>query len=252
MGLLDGQTAIVTGAASGIGEASAKRFTEEGATVVVADIDDDSGQQVVDEVREMDGESKFLHVDTSDEGDVQGMIETTVSEFGDLDIVFNNAGIEGPQDTIADFDSQGFEDVVNVNLKGVMWGTKHGIRNLRNTGGGSIINTASILSFRGLPENGGYAATKGGVAQITKTAAIENAAENVRVNGIAPGVVETDMLRRALDEVSEPEEVFNELEPMPGLTQPEDVADAAVLLASDLTGRTTGHIFPVDGGFLAQ
>lgn len=180
------------------------------------------------------------------------MIGTAVDEYGQLDILHNNAGIEGQVAKIVDQPVDGFDDVVNVNLKGVWLGMKYGVEAmLENESGGAIISTSSIGGLSGIPTYSVYGATKAGVSLMTKTVANEYAAENIRANAVAPGIVETEMVARVLEEDPEQEQAFLEMEPMPGLAQPEEIAKAVLFLGSDLASRVTGVTLPVEGGKLA-
>lgn len=251
--LVEDTVAVITGAASGIGAATAKRYAEHGALVVVADVDANGGRDTVADILASGGEAVFVETDVSRADDVEGMLETAVEEYGGLDVLANNAGIEGPLVAFEDYDEESFDDVVSVNFRGVFLGTKYGIRAMLDHGGGSIINTSSITAGAGIPGRGGYSGTKAGITGLTRAAAIEYADENIRVNAVLPGIVETPMHHRSADQRSASDDPKYEIsEPMPGNTQPEEVADAVLFLGSDLASRITGVELPVDGGFLQQ
>jgi len=250
--LVDGKAAVITGGAQGIGAATARRYAEEGADIVVADVNVEGGQETVDNIEDIGGDAVFVETDVSEAADVQNMITTCVEEFGGIDVLFNNAGIDGPLENIVDYDEEGFDEVIDVNLKGVWLGLKYGIEAMLADGGGSIISTSSIGGVVAVPEYSGYGASKAGVSLITKSAALEFATEGIRANAIAPGLVETPMVNNIMEENPETEEQFRNMEPMGGLAQPEEIANAVVFLGSDLSSRVTGHTLAVEGGYLAQ
>jgi len=251
--LVENQVAIITGAASGIGEATAELYGEHGASVVVADVDEDGGRGTLDAIESAGGEATFVSTDVSKAADVQQAIETAVDEYGGLDVIFNNAGIEGPSSLFEDYDEEALDTIVDVNLKGVFYGIKYGIQAMLADDGGSIVSTSSIAAEAGVPGRSAYAATKAGVNGMSRSAAMEYAEDDIRVNTVLPGIVETPMHHRAADQKS-PDRVgrFDVSEPMPGMGQPEDLANAVLFLGSDLSSRITGVQLPVDGGFLVK
>lgn len=251
--LVDNKVAVITGGASGIGETTAKRFAEHGGRVVVGDIDEEGGRETVADVVAEGGEASFVRTDVSRASDIQQLIETAVVEYGGVDVLFNNAGIEGPLAEFADYEEEAFDRVVAVNLRGVFLGIKYGVQAMLADGGGSIINTSSITAESGIEGRSAYSATKAGINGLTRAAAIEYANEGIRVNSVLPGIVETPMLQRSTEQrATDAEPEYGLAEAMPGTSRPEDVANAALFLGSALASRITGVSLPVDGGFLQR
>lgn len=248
MGRIEGKVAIITGAGSGIGRATAVLFAAEGAKVIVADV---TGAE--DETANAIGaEAVAVHADVSISSDVRSMVEVARSRFGRLDVIFNNAGIEGAQAPTAECTEENFDRVISVNLRGVFLGMKHAIPLMLEGGGGSIVNNASVaglVGFRGIPA---YCASKGGVVQLTRTAALEYATQRIRVNAICPGVIWTPMVEGFTAGNAEVEAAFRATEPVARFGTPEEVAAMALYLASDESSFVTGAALPVDGGFVAQ
>lgn len=255
MGRLEGKVAVITGAASGIGRATAQLFASEGAFLVLADIDDKAGRMVEEAIRSSGGRAVFKHADVSVAKDARSMVEEAVERYGRLDILFNNAGVEGVISGIADYPEEQFDRVIAVNLKGVWLGVKYAAPIMARQGGGSIINMASITGIVGYPGMSAYCASKGGVIALTRAVAVEYAERNVRVNCIAPGTVETPMTRRiksSLEKFPELTGVFAKASPMGRPATPEEVARTALFLASDDSSYITGTCIVVDGGYTAQ
>jgi NAD(P)-dependent dehydrogenase (short-subunit alcohol dehydrogenase family) len=248
MGRIEGKTAVITGAGSGIGRATALRFAAEGAKVIVADV---TGAE--DETAKTIGANAVaIHADVSKSSDVRSMIDAARSHFGRLDVIFNNAGIEGEQAPTADCSEENFDRVISVNLRGVFLGMKYAIPLMIESGGGSIINNASVAGLVGFPGIPAYCASKGGVIQLTKTAAIEYATQNIRVNAICPGVIWTPMVQRFTAGSAAAEAAFRATEPVGRFGTPEEIAAMALFLASNESSFVTGAALPVDGGFVAR
>jgi len=248
---LKDKVATITGAGSGIGRATAILFAKEGAKVVVADYVAEGGEETVRMIKDVGGEASFTKTDVSKSEDVKTMLDFTVKIYGRLDVLFNNAGIEGEMAPTADCSEENFDRVIAVNLRGVFLGLKYGIPLMLQQGGGVIINTSSVAGLVGFANLPAYNASKGGVIQLTRTAALEYATQNIRVNAICPGVIWTPMLERVAP-TEEAQKQFAEIEPVKRMGKPEEIAAAALFLASDESSFVTGVAFPVDGGYIAQ
>ncbi len=252
MGQLAGKVALITGAASGIGRASALAFAREGATVVVADVDTAGGAETVRVVERAGGSALFVKTDVAQAAAVEALVQASVAAYGRLDYAHNNAGIEGMVLTpTADWTEEAWRQILNINLKGVWLGMKYQIPQMLKQGGGAIVNTASIAGLVG-SRSAGYGASKHGIVGLTKTAALEYAKSGIRVNAVCPGVIRTPMVQRSLDRMPELEERFVAVEPIGRIGRPEEVADAVVWLCSAAASFVTGHALAVDGGYVAQ
>jgi NAD(P)-dependent dehydrogenase (short-subunit alcohol dehydrogenase family) len=246
VGKLDGKVALITGAGSGIGRASAILFAQEGAKVAVADYVPAGGQETVKMIKDSGGEAVFIEADVSKTADVQRMVNATVEAYGRIDILFNNAGINGPLVRTAEASEEDWDRIININLKGVFLASKYSIPVMLSGGGGAIVNTASIAGFMASPYDAAYSASKGGVIQLTKSIALEYAHQNIRVNCICPGVIETPMAEMEIL----PERAYYIPQKRKG--QPEDIARAALYLASEDSSYVTAASLVVDGGWTAQ
>jgi NAD(P)-dependent dehydrogenase (short-subunit alcohol dehydrogenase family) len=247
--LFENKVAMVTGAGSGIGEAIARRMAEEGATVVVADLNRTAANQVASAIERDGGTAVAVQQDVADPASVEKSVEFAVQKFGRLDVAVNNAGITGDLKPTADYSLEGWDKVIAVNLSGVFYGMKYQIPAMLRSGGGSIVNIASILGSVAARDSAGYNAAKHGVVGLTKTAALEYSKDGVRVNAIGPGYINTPLLE-ALDR-----EVYDGLvglHPIGRLGKPEEVAELALFLASDKASFVTGSYHLVDGGYTAQ
>src|SRR2546426_9631153 len=201
---LAGKVAIITGGASGIGEATARVFAREGAKVLVADVQEDLGKKVVAAIRSAGGEAEFVPTDVKRDADIRRMVETAEKTFGRLDVLVNNAGVENVKPDVETSEEE-WDHVLDVNLKGVFLCTKHAIGAMKKSGGGSIINISSIFGLVGSPGFAAYHASKGGVRLLTKSTALAHASDNIRANGICPGVTQTPMFAQALPETQNPD-----------------------------------------------
>jgi glucose 1-dehydrogenase len=246
-----GTVALVTGAAKGMGEATALAFAAAGAHVVAADIDAAGVTETAG--RAEHGQIVAVRADVSDAADVARMVATCVDRFGGLDVAVNNAAIEIGSARLADFDDADYERLIAVNVTGMYLCLKHELRQLvSQRRGGAIINIASVNSFRAKDRQSVYTATKYAVVGLTKSAAIEYAEYGIRVNAIAPGAIDTPMLRETLERFHrDPSDAARRMSGFGRFGRPEEIAEAALWLASPLSSYTTGHVLAVDGGHLA-
>jgi NAD(P)-dependent dehydrogenase (short-subunit alcohol dehydrogenase family) len=248
-----GKVTLVTGAAGGMGRATAQAFAAAGAKVVAADIAADEGEQTAKLIRGNGGEAVFVRTDVSDAADVEAAVATAVNEYGGLDCAANMAAIETETTFLADCEEATFDRLVAVNLRSIFLCLKYEIRAMLQRGGGSIVNIASTNSFRPLPKQAVYTATKHGVIGLTKTAAIEYAGKGIRVNAVAPGAIDTPMLRGAIAaRGSDEAEVISRLSLVGRFGDPTEIANAVLWLCSDGSTYTVGHTLAVDGGYLAR
>jgi NAD(P)-dependent dehydrogenase (short-subunit alcohol dehydrogenase family) len=247
-----GKVALVTGAARGIGRASALAFAREGARVVVADARVREGRQTVQAITRRGGEAVFVRTDVGQSRDVRRLIGQTIACYGRLDFAHNNAGIEGAPGLTADCSDANWERVIRTNLKGVWLCMKHEIPRMLKQGGGSIVNTASIAGLVGLKAFPAYVASKHGIIGLTKAAALEYAGGNLRINAVCPGPIATAMIQRQTGGRPEAEARLKAANPSGRMGQPEEVAAAVVWLCSGASSFVTGHALTVDGGYTAR
>jgi len=253
-GQLNGKVALITGGASGIGRATALTFAREGAKLIIADMNEDGGQQTVHMIAEQGGEATFVQVDVSRATEVEAMISKTVQTYGRLDCAHNNAGIGSrPRVLLHELSEESWERVININLKGVWLCMKYEIIQMCTQGGGAIVNTASIMGLVGSwSRSGVYNASKHGVVGLTKTAALEYAKSGIRVNAVCPGYIRTPLIEEALTSNPEMEAQIVARHPVGRMGRPEEIAEAVMWLCSDAASFVTGHTMTVDGGYVAQ
>lgn len=250
---MQGKVALVTGGGSGIGRAAALAFANKGAYVVVTDVADKSGQEVVQLIKDQGGKALFIHVDVSKPEEVEKAVQGAVKEFGRLDYGFNNAGIGGASATMADYQPNDWDKVIAVNLTGVFLSMKYELQQMLKQGSGAIVNMASILGQVGFANAGAYVSAKHGVIGLTETAAIENAPRGIRINAVCPGFIYTPMLVTAgMTEGSDMYKYIAGLHPAGRLGKPEEIAGLVVWLCSDEASFVTGEAIRVDGGYVAQ
>lgn len=250
--VLKDKVAIVTGAASGMGAATATLFAQAGARVVVSDVDEKGGREVVAEIERAGNVAFFQRANVALAADVEALVAAAVARFGRLDVAVNNAACPPDSKPLAEMDEAQFDKVLAVDLKGVALCLKYQLAQLIRQGqGGSIVNIGSVSSFRPQPNNGAYVAAKHGVIGLTKVAALENGAHGIRVNAVAPGAIDTPMLRGAMRDYGLSEQQYAPvLSLLNRFGKSDEVAQASLWLASDLSSYVTGATIPVDAGYV--
>ena len=249
---MQGKVALITGGGSGIGRATAHRLAREGAKIMIADYVPEGAEKVVRAIREAGGEANCVATDVSITAQVEAMVARTVESYGRLDYAFNNAGIEGTMAETTKLPEESFDRVIAINLKAVWLCMKYEIPQMLRQGGGSIVNSASTLGLVALEGATAYNAAKHGVVGLTKTAALEYARRNLRVNCVCPGFIRTAMVERAIDKAMVAEEQMIAIEPIGRLGKPEEIAEGVCWLFSDAASFVTGHSLVIDGGWTAR
>ena len=245
-----GKVAIVTGGASGIGEAVARAIAARGGQVIIADIDESDAKRAVTAITESGGAAKAIKTDVADAEANEAMVQFAVESYGGLDVAVNNAGIGGPLGPTGEYPLDGWRRVIDINLSGVFYGMRYQIPAMLARGGGAIVNVASILGAVGTANSPAYVAAKHGVLGLTKAAALEYATSNIRVNSVGPGYIETPLLTSTLEEAAL--QAIAALHPVQRLGTSEEVAALIVFLASNAASFITGSYHLVDGGYTAQ
>jgi len=251
-GLVVGKVVLVTGAASGIGRASAALFAREGAKVMLSDRDEAAGKLVAADIRAKGGDTLFRAADVTDEAAVEALVAATLSAWGRLDAAHNNAGIMGAVSPLPDLSLEDWRSVIDVNLTSMFLCMKHELRVMQKAGRGAIVNTSSAAGVVGTPALAAYTASKHGLLGLTKVAAVENAATGVRVNAILPGAVDTPLLRALMDASEGAERAVREGQPGGRLGTPEEIAEAAVWLCSDRARFVSGASLAVDAAAICR
>ncbi|MFK3936784.1 SDR family NAD(P)-dependent oxidoreductase [Alkalihalobacillus sp. NPDC078783] len=245
MGKLQDKVAVITGGASGIGAATAKLFVSEGAKVVLVDLNEEKGKAFEEELKAASAEALFIKANITSEEDVANVFKQTVDTFGQVDVVFNNAGI-GRVHPSHDLEYSEWRNTVNVDLDGVFLVARESLREMLKQGGGTIVNTASMYGWVGSPGSAAYNAAKGGVVNLTRSLALEYADKNIRVNSLCPGFIDTPIIPE------DDKQTLSQMTPMKRLGQAEEMAKAVLFLASDDSSYMTGNSLIVDGGYTAQ
>ena len=248
---LKGKVAIVTGGASGIGEATALLYASHGASVVISDIHEEAGNKVVAQIKQNGGDALFVKADVSRAEDCETLAKKTVEAFGRIDIAFNNAGIGGEAHPVADMSIQGWNKIIAVNLSSVFYCMKYQLQQMVKQGSGAIINNSSILGAVGFANSAGYVAAKHGVIGLTQNAALEYSVKGIRVNAVGPAFINTPLLSDAgMDDNAK--QMLVQLHPIGRLGESKEVAELVVWLSSDKASFVTGSYYAIDGGYLAR
>lgn len=246
-----GKTVLITGAASGIGRATALAFARSGAHVVLADIAHQAGTELQAEIQTAGGSALFAQTDVADSGQVQALIAAAVARFGQLDCAFNNAGIEEEHGRLAESDDALFDRMMAINVKGVWLCMKHQLAQMQRQRSGVIVNTASVAGLGGAPKHAIYAASKHAVVGLTKSAAAEYGRFGIRVNSVCPAVIRTPMFKRVVEAKLADEAAIIRMHPIGRIGEVNEVANAVMWLCSDAASFVTGHQLAVDGGYTA-
>lgn len=251
-GAFEDGVALVTGAAAGIGRAIALAFADQGASVVVSDIDDEGGEQTASSIRAEGGDALYVRADVSSSTEVEELFERVDDEYGRLDYACNNAGIEGELGPAADCSLEAWEKTMSINLDGTFYCLREELQRMVPSGKGAIVNISSVAGFSGFPGMAAYVSSKHGVVGLTKTAALDYAESGVRINAVCPGVIDTEMIDRATQGDPDARQQYIAMEPVGRMGEPEEVAESVLWLCSEKASFVTGETLAVDGGFLAR
>lgn len=247
---LTGNVAVVTGGASGIGQATALLYAAHGAKVVVSDLNEKAGMEVVEKIRQKDGDAIFVRADVSRPEDCEQLVNKTVEAYGRLDIAFNNAGIGGETNPIAEMSLEGWNKVIAVNLNSIFYCMKYQLQQMQKQGSGAIVNNSSILGSVGFASSAGYTAAKHGVVGITKSAALEYSAKGLRINAVGPAFINTPLITEALDD--DTIQYLVGQHPIGRLGEANEVAELVIWLSSPKASFVTGAYYAIDGAYLAR
>jgi NAD(P)-dependent dehydrogenase (short-subunit alcohol dehydrogenase family) len=246
----DGKVAMITGAGSGIGRATAIAFSDEGARVLVADVNPEAGEETCTIIRDAGGTAEFVHIDVTNSASVEAAVQRAVELNGRIDVALNIAGLGSPSDP---FDEESWDRVMDVNLNGVFLCMKHEIAQMLKQGSGAIVNMASVAGYRGIPAtHPAYVASKHGVVGLTRWAGAKYAAQGLRVNSVAPGAVRTAMMEKSIEADPSREVAYAAKQPIGRLAKPQEIAEAVLWLCSDSASFVTGTNLAVDGGWTAN
>jgi NAD(P)-dependent dehydrogenase (short-subunit alcohol dehydrogenase family) len=248
----DGKVALMTGGSSGIGRATALAFAREGAQVVIGDRNTRRGEETVSMIRNAGGTASFRRTDVLVAADIEALVEHAISEYGGLDLAFNNAGIEGDVRPLVGQTEANYDALMDINVKGVWLSMKYEIPRMLERGGGAIVNCSSVAGVIGFPGIGIYAASKHAVIGLTKTAALEYSAQGIRINAVNPAVIDTEMADRLAAGLNMKKDDLSTLHPIGRIGQVDEVADAVLWLCSGRASFVTGHSLVVDGGFTVR
>ena len=246
---MEGKVVIITGAASGIGEATALLFGKEGAKVVVSDINAEAGEEVVKRIEKAGGTASFFKADVASAAENKSLVDFAVKTYGRLDVAVNNAGIGGEANKIVDLSLEGWHRVIDVNLHSIFYGMKYQIEAMLKTGQGSIVNISSILGSVGFEGSVGYVAAKHAAVGMTRNAALEYSSQNIRINAVGPAFIDTPLLDQIDDDVKKQ---LISMHPIGRLGRSQEVAELILWLGSDKASFATGSYYPIDGGYLAR
>lgn len=251
MSTFNGKVAFITGGSKGIGAATAARFAEMGARVVIADVDTDNGPEVAKQIVGNGGEAFFVRCDVSSETDIKAAIDETVARYGRLDFAFNNAGWEGAMGPLHQAKIEDVDRLFAINIRGVFLGMKYQVEEMLKTGGGVIVNNSSIAGLKGLPSTSIYGASKHAVIGMTKCAALDYATSKIRINAVCPGVVDTEMIQRAAHNDPATLEAYANMQPIKRMGRPSEIASVVTWLCSEDASFVTGATIEADGGIMA-